>query len=62
MHTNFGRNPTFDQMGANNDIMDGGSFLRFCKDFKILGEKRRTDYRTLTKMEILGVFKKHATF
>ena len=27
-----------------------------------MGENRKTDYRTLSKLEVLGVFKKHAAF
>ena len=61
-HTTHGLNPTFDQMGDDRNVMDMGSFVRFNKDFNIMGDTRRSRNRVLDKSEILWVFKKHAKY
>jgi hypothetical protein len=63
-HQTYGKNPTFDELSTDANVMDNGSFIRFARDFKLLVERgeQPEDIRTLNKNELIRVFKKHASF
>jgi hypothetical protein len=44
--------------------LDSGSFIKFAKDFRIFSEPNVDieEIRTLSKNELIRVFKKHASF
>lgn len=58
-HQMMGKAPTFDAVAYNNEVIDSGSFLRFCKDFGIWAEKQ-DGKRTMQREELLEIFKKSA--
>lgn len=55
-HIMTGRNPTFDMLGEIVENMDSGSFLAFTKHFG-LSSKKGSDKRSLSKDEVLKIFK-----
>ena len=55
-HIMTGRNPTFDMLGETVENMDSGSFLAFTKHFG-LSSKKSSEKRSLSKDEVLKIFK-----
>ena len=60
-HLMLGKYPTFDYIGEVLAVLDSGSFLHFCRDFGIYSDQRQKSQRTLTRKELLDIFKRCST-